>query len=77
MSEVSITTHQLEMMRHATGDKRDGHRNYFAAGEDDVPAWRDLVAKGLASEPRRVEWVPYAFFSVTERGLDVAYGVSE
>lgn len=73
---VSITDEQLELIRHATGNKRDGHRNYFAAGDGDLAAWRDLVTKGLATERQKVSWTEFAYFHVTDQGLDVAYGTT-
>ena len=73
---VSVSDEQLELMRHATGNKRDGHRNYFAAGEGDLIVWRDLVTKGLATERQRVSWTEFVYFHVTEAGLDVAYGMT-
>ena len=47
-----------EMMRHALGVQSLGdrwpkpYRNHFVAGDDDAPAWEELVARGFARKVR-------------------------
>lgn len=47
-----------EMMRHALGVQSYGdrwskpYRNHYCAGDDDVPAWEELVTRGFARKVR-------------------------
>lgn len=68
----------LEILQHALGldehgqSKNVGHggynRNWFAAGADDEPACRELVAAGLMIEHRRTDVYPYYNCSVSDAG---------
>ena len=64
-----VTPRQVEMMRHALSGGYDvpPYRNYFFAGPVDVPAWDDLVFKGLAVR-REIECVPEPVYQVTPKG---------
>lgn len=72
-----ILPRQLEILQHALGLDQYGRvprghagytRNYFAAGTDDEPDCRELVAMGLMKEHRTTEVFPDYNCSVTDAG---------
>lgn len=76
-----MTPRQLEILQHALGANKYGKwdhrpesgipippRNYFAAGADDEPTCRDLVAMGYMREHRTTEVFSYYNCSVTDAG---------
>lgn len=75
-----ITAEQRDMMRHALGLDRQPkpYRNNYCAGDADIPAWEDLVAKGLAVLLRKPEqgWAG-PVYGVTEAGKALILGSGE
>ena len=78
-----MTDEQRSHIVHALGLTRRGgrgrfgrrwaYRNYFAAGEADVPAWRDLEVNGFARQickPGSLR--PFHTFEVTVEGMAAA-----
>ena len=72
---------ELAMMRHATGGKLRGHRNYYCApvGTDNRPAWLELVAAGLACQGEPPDASNpgenlHSVFHVTPAGFAMLYG---
>lgn len=70
-----VTYSQISNMKHAIGfdmgnirgtkhRKMEPYRNYFDAGERDIPGWDDLVRRGLAIERRR------GYYSVSKDGAE-------
>lgn len=55
---VPLTDRGRELMRHALGLREEpkrgkrAYRNHFCAGDDDVPAWDELVKAGYATRMR-------------------------
>jgi len=77
--ERAVIIHALGLTPRG-GSKRLGrrlaYRNYFAAGEADVPVWRKLEAKGMARQVCRPGSLrPFHTFTVTESGVTAA-GIS-
>jgi hypothetical protein len=73
-AEPRVTQRHLDMMRHATGRKLDGHRNHYSAVPDTDPyaGWEELVGMGLAE---RLDVSDGATtYSVTEAGFRMTYG---
>lgn len=74
----AVTLQQIDLIRHALGLTREGvtepWRNYFTAHEDaeDVPAWRDLVQKGFATEKPFSHAQRSLLFKVTDAGKALA-----
>lgn len=53
--------------------RRWAYRNYFAAGDQDVPIWRSLEKRGLARiTHRRGSHRPFHTFAVTLQGVIAA-----
>lgn len=74
-----MTKRQLEILQHALGLDEYGQlprgfhgytRNWFAAGADDEPDCRDLVAAGLMQQHRTTGVFPYFNCSVTDAGKE-------
>jgi hypothetical protein len=61
-----LESREIEAIKHALGWPKN-YRNYFCAGDDDVPTWEGLVAKGLAFE-RPNHLSPDRLFHVTSAG---------
>lgn len=74
--QYNISLEQIEVIRHALGSghstdtEKWGWRNYFHAGEEDVPLLMSLVEQGLMVRPRDL------YFMVTEEGMKFV-GMSE
>lgn len=66
-----MTPRLLEILQHALGadqyGRREGDRNHFCAGGDDVADCAELVAVGYMETFRR-EWLPYFNCTVTDVG---------
>ena len=74
MPGVDLSEKQIEIMRHALGVDKYGHktgdRNYFCAGGENVITCAELVSMGLMRSFQRT-WLPYYNVIVTDAGREV------
>lgn len=64
------TSREIDILSHSIGWPQN-YRNYYAAGQDDVPTCNSLVKQGLMiKRPGGVSWSGYSIYHVTETGKE-------